>query len=349
MRPDPAADPDAAVAALIRNEVKVERFQTPGHRIVRFVVGRRHGLGWTLPRYLRAIHPNWPPALVARWCADGRVTVDDAVAGPAHLVATGQRIELKAPNPPPDPALGPVPPLELLYHDRDLAVVNKPTGQLAHQAGQVLSGTVLDQLQAWAEPQGIAPREVRLINRIDRETSGALIASLSLEAHRRLAAALDEGRIAKTYRAVCHGAPQPVAGIWDAPLAAEGPHTIRRCVHADGQPSQTGYRTLAVAPGGRFALLELDLITGRQHQIRVHAAHHGHPLVGDWVYGTPVAGLPGQALHAWALDLPHPGDGRRIRIEAPFRASLAELWERLASGGAVTVIPLNDEQRSKLG
>jgi 23S rRNA pseudouridine1911/1915/1917 synthase len=338
---------DSAVHALIRNEIKVERRIEGGERIVRFHTGRRHGLGWFLPRYLLAIGPRWPAELLELWCSDGRCTVDGQVVGPHWQVVPGRLVELRL-TVPPEQTAAPAP-LALLWHDRELALASKPTGQLAHPAGKQMSGTLLNQLQDWAAAQGIDPNEVRLLNRIDRETSGLVIATLALPAHQRLAEQLDAGAIRKTYRAICRGVPEPRAGTWDAPLGPLGPHTIRRGVLPDGQASRTGYTVEEVAAGGAWAVLRLDLHTGRQHQIRVHAMHHGHPLLGDWVYGEPVAELPGQALHAWRLELAHPSTGAPITVEAPFPPQLAALWAHLAAGGSPTPIPLSADQRSKLG
>lgn len=345
--PDPLAHPDAAVHALIRNEICIVRRHEGGERVVRFATGRRHGLGWPLARYLRAIGPRWPDELVARWCDDGRCIVDGAVVGPQWQVLPGRQVELRIGVPP--PAAGTAPPLCLLWHDRHLAVACKPTGQLAHQAGREMSGTLLNQLQEWAAGCGIDPNEVRLVNRIDRETSGAVIASLSLAAHQGLAAQLAARTIAKTYRAICRGMPAAESGEWTDPIGALGAHTIRRGVLADGQPSRTLWRVEASAPGAAWSLLTLGLVTGRQHQIRVHASHHGHPLLGDWVYGEPVAELPGQALHAWRIAFEHPIAGGRIELEAPFPDALAGLWRQLLAGGAPTPVPLTAEQRSRLG
>ena len=337
-----------AVLALIRNEIKVEkRVGAGGERVFRFATGRRHGLGWFLPRYLRAIGPRWPDELLAKWCDDGRCTVDGQVVGAQWQVLPGRQVELRI-APLPDEGHKP-PPLDLLWHDRHVVFANKPTGQLAHQAGKQLSGTLLNQLQDWATAQGLDPNEVRLINRIDRETSGIVIATLDLTAHQRLAVQLDDRAIRKAYRAICVGVPEPRDGDWREPLGPLGEHTIRRGVREDGQASHTEYHVEEVAVDGRHAVVRLELHTGRQHQIRVHATHHGHPLVGDWVYGQPIAELPGQALHAWVVECAHPMSGEPLRIEAPFPPQLAALWQRLRAGGAATPVELSADQRSKLG
>lgn len=339
--------PEHAIRARIRNEIRIEKQVLPdGERIFRFRT-KRYGAGWTLAKYLSAIGPRWPEALRRHWCEDGRCTVDGAVVGPDWLVEPGRLIELRVR---PLPLAGPPPPpLDVLWHDEHLVIANKPTGQLAHPAGRALLGTLLNQLQQWAHERGRNPAEVRLLNRIDRETSGIVIATLDLPTHRRLAAQLAAHAIRKSYRAICVGVPEPPDGDWCEPLGPVGPHTIARGVRADGQESRTEYHVEAVAEDRRHAILRLELHTGRQHQIRVHAAHHGHPLVGDWVYGQPIAELPGQALHAYRVAFTHPLSGAAIAVEAPFPPQLAALWERLRQGGTVTPIPLTAEQRSKLG
>lgn len=339
--------PDAAVHALIRNEIKIEKRVEGEERVFRFATGRRHGLGWFLPRYLRAIGPRWPDELLDRWCEDGRCTVDGQVVGACWQVVPGRQVVLRIAAPP-DEGHRP-PPLDLLFHDRHLVLTNKPTGQLAHQAGKQLSGTLLNQLQAWAVQQGIDPNEVRLLNRIDRETSGIVVATLDLAAHQALAAQLDAKLIRKTYRAICAGVPEPRDGHWREALGPLGEHTIRRGVIPDGQDSHTEYHVDEVACDAAHAVLRIDLHTGRQHQIRVHATHHGHPLVGDWVYGQPIAELPGQALHAWRIAFAHPVGGAPVEVEAPFPPQLADLWRVLGAGGRPSPIPLTPDQRSKLG
>ncbi len=340
--------PDAAIHALIRNETRIEkRVGDGGERIYRFATGRRHGLGWFLPRYLRAVGPRWPDELLTLWCSNGRCLVDGQIVGPEWQVVPGRLVELRI-APLPDEGHRP-PPLELLWHDRQVVFANKPTGQLAHQAGKQLSGTLLNQLQDWAVAQGIDPNEVRLINRIDRETSGLVIATCDLAAHQGLAAQLESRTIRKAYRAICVGVPEPHDGDWREAIGPLGEHTIRRGVIPDGQASHTEYHVEEVTVDGRHAVIRLELHTGRQHQIRVHATHHGHPLVGDWVYGQAVAELPGQALHAWVVECAHPITGAPLRIEAPFPPALAALWATLRGGGAATAVELTDDQRSKLG
>lgn len=344
---DAGGEPDEAER--VRNEIRVERELTATHRVVRFAVGANHGRNWRLDKYLTAVWPTISRSLIVRWLERGAATVDGAPAGARMKLRPGMQVVVHAPLPERDAGDGDPPPLEILLHDGGLLVCNKPVGQLAHQAGKTMTGTLLDQVQEWFAARGGRREEVRLVNRIDRDTSGIVLMSLDVKTHVRLAAAMEAGDLHKEYRAICHGRPQPPAGAWRDPIGEAGEHTIARCVRADGQEAWTDYELLEEAPGGAFSLLRLLLHTGRQHQIRVHASHHGLPLVGDWVYGQACAELPGQALHAAVLALPHPRTGQELRIEAPLTASLRSLWAQLRAGGRPTALELSAEQRSKLG
>ncbi len=347
-------DADAEAAARVRGEVKVERTRTATHRIVRFQVGRLHGRDaaghlWRLDKYLHAILPRIPRSVIRRWLAAGCARLDGAPAGERAKLRAGQQVELVAPLPGAGEADDDAaePSLRILHRGRGWLALDKPPGQLAHEAGREMTGTLLNHAQGWARANGIDPAEVRLVNRIDRDTSGIVIATTDLATHLRLAAAMESRDLRKEYRAIASGAPQPESGDWRDPIGDGPPGSVARQVRADGQHAWTGYRTLAVAAG--CALLAIDLHTGRQHQIRVHAAHAGHPLVGDWVYGAPCAELPGQALHSAVLELDDPEDGRRRRIEAPLPEAFAALWRQLEAGRPPTPRALDAEERRKLG
>jgi 23S rRNA-/tRNA-specific pseudouridylate synthase len=169
----------------------------------------------------------------------------------------------------------------------------------------------------------------------------------------------------KEYRAICHGSPLEEHGDWRDPIGDGPDETIQRAVRPDGQICHTEYfvleRAQSIEPKkvepnatsldnpNTFSLLRLLLHTGRQHQIRVHAAHNGCPLVGDWVYGTACGDLKGQALHAVMMEFVHPKEKRTVRIEAPFPRVLANLWAKLKAGGSLIPVGLSEEQQSKLG
>ena len=338
---------DLAEAASIRCEVKVERRLLGGRRSVRFAVGRLHGKGWRLDKYLHAILPTISRGLLRKWIDQGHCTVDGGPTTIRAKLKPGQVVHLDAPVRAGTEA--PSAALALLGQGRGWCVVNKPAGQLPHPAGRILSGTVLDQVQDWFSDQGGDPAEVRLVNRIDRDTSGIVLVSLDLGAHTLLAEALEAHALRKEYRAICHGTPRPAQGSWTDPILEASVESIAMRIDPAGKPSHTDYEVLEVAPQG-YSLLRVLLRTGRQHQIRIHAAHHGHPLVGDWVYGPACADLAGQALHAAILAFPDPERPvRTITIEAPLPGSIGTLWDRLVAGGTVTPRELNDDERSRLG
>ena len=354
-----------AAAEKIRGEVVVERELTGTHRRLTFTIPKNHapphGDAWRLDRYVHALMPTISRSLIQKWLENGAATIDGARAKPRAALKAGMRVEFTAPLPAPDPDAAVFPPLSFIYRDQWMAVVNKPPGQLAHQAGRTMSGTLVNQLQDWAETEGLDPREMRLVNRIDRDTSGLVLVSLDAVAHTRLGKAIEAHDLHKEYRAICHGIPLDAAGEWHDPLGPGDERSIARVVRPDGQDCWTDYEVLETAPDGgvdepgktakkpAFSLLRLILHTGRQHQIRVHAAHNGLPLVGDWVYGKPCLEIPGQALHAAFLGLDHPMTKKRLDLQAPLPEAFAKLWSNLKAGAAPTAIPLSAEQKSKLG
>jgi 23S rRNA pseudouridine1911/1915/1917 synthase len=335
----------ADLPACIRNGVPVVKRLTPTHRQVDFLV-RGAAVGVALRVVIEALCPRYSQALLTRWAADGRITVD---GGPADLdrgLPFGAQVALRVPLPPPDPTYV-VPPLVLVHADDHVLVADKAIGQLAHQAGAIMSGTLLNQLQDWVLKRGGDPAQVRLVNRIDRDTGGLVLVSRALAVHQVLSQAVADRQVHKEYLAICHGVPTSAAGEWTDPIGLGPAHTVIRQVRPDGQACRTAWQVAATDPAGRYALLRLVLHTGRQHQIRVHASHHGFPLVGDWVYGRPCRDLPGQALHAAVLGFTHPVTGAAIQATAPATVLLS-LWERLAAGGTVAEVPLTPEQRARL-
>jgi 23S rRNA pseudouridine1911/1915/1917 synthase len=346
---------DEADIEAIRNEVPVERILTSTHRILKFTVGRLHGRGWRLDKYLAALLPTMSRALIQRWIERGDATIDAVVATGRPVLRPGQYVVLHAPLPERDGDQGYDNNLDILYQDRWLLAINKPPGQLAHQAGRTMTGTLLNQVQDWYEATGGDPLQVRLVNRIDRDTSGIVLVSLDVKAHAIVSQSMEARDLDKEYRAICHGSPNEQHGHWRDSIGEGPPESIARIVKPDGQICHTEFFVLETSPLKKptdtpaFSLLRLLLHTGRQHQIRVHAAHNGCPLVGDWVYGKPCAELTGQALHAALMEFAHPFEKRAVRIEAPLPQRLLDVWQHLAAGGAPTELPLNEEQRSKLG
>jgi 23S rRNA pseudouridine1911/1915/1917 synthase len=283
-----------------------------------------------------------PRNQVQHWIREGLVLVNDHEARPSTALAAGDRIDCRPPERRED-RIQPEPgELAVLYEDADLLVLDKPAGLTVHPGAGRATGTLAHHLLArYPEIAGVGgPGRPGIVHRLDQGTSGVLVVARTPEAYIRLARAFSDRRVEKRYLAVVYGAPEPAAGTIDAPI---GRHSVRRkemTVRLGGRPARTVYRTLAARVG--TALLELDLATGRTHQIRVHLKHIGHPLVGDPVYGEArwkalpravqplLRDFPRPALHAWRLAFRHPSDERPLEFEAPVPRDLRELCEALA-------------------
>ena len=226
--------------------------------------------------------------------------------------------------------------LDVVYEDDDLLIVDKPAGLVVHPSPGHDTGTLVHALlgrQSGAEYGGIAGvRRPGIVHRLDRDTSGLLMVAKNDTAQAGLMAQLKARRVKKTYLALVQGSVSAAVGRIEAPIGRDPRHRMRMAVVPDGRASTTGYRVRE-----RFAewtLLELDLVTGRTHQIRVHLDAIGHPIAGDPVYGTGTSrrgpeGLERLFLHAWRLELASPGDGHLIRAEAPLPAELEGALEGL--------------------
>lgn len=280
-----------------------------------------------------------PRNQVQRWIRDGHVRVGGRVEKPSYTILEGDRIDCDPPERKDDRVSPEEGDLRVLYEDADLAVLDKPAGLTVHPGAGRATGTLAHHLLArYPEMAGVGgPGRPGIVHRLDQGTSGVLAVARTAAAYHRLARAFAAREVDKRYLAIAYGEPKPPEGTVDAPI---GRHAVRRkemTVRADGRPARTGYRALAARAG--IALVELDLETGRTHQIRVHLKHLGHPLVGDPVYGearwkslprsvqTRLRDFPRPALHAWRLALAHPIDGRRLAFEAPVPDDLRELWE----------------------
>jgi len=222
-----------------------------------------------------------------------------------------------------EPESGPV---EILYEDSYLIVLNKPSGLLVHPSSQTSRGTLSNYLAYYYQQQG-AICTVRPIHRLDRETSGCVVFAKDSHTQALLDNFMKEGSLKRTYQAVVQGILDPPAGTISAPI---GPHPTmpnRRAVDPKGDQAITHYKTVQTFT--EASLLELTLATGRTHQIRVHFAHVGHPIIGDRMYGKSSALITGQALHASSLHFSHPVEQREIEVKAPFPINFLLVLESL--------------------
>ncbi|TVR12164.1 MAG: RluA family pseudouridine synthase [Planctomycetota bacterium] len=313
----------------IRGEASVQRQLTSTHRHIDIILHGSSADGWRLDRILALLCPTLSRSLFQMWIQRGDVRCNGSPARVSTRVRRGDHIAVKTllPNNPEDLQHHDAA-LRIVHEEEDFLVVDKPPGQLVHQAGRVFHGTLLGQVQQYLEERGRDPEQARLVNRIDRETSGLVLIGLSADTQRALSMALERRDVQKTYLALCHGCPQPEHGHWRQPIGPGDDGTPKRRIRDDGQPCHTEYQVLEERNG--VSLLRITLHTGRQHQIRLHAAHNGHPLLGDWIYGQACEGLPGQALHAHRLVFAHPHHRQAVRVESPLPPPLAAIWEACA-------------------
>lgn len=215
-------------------------------------------------------------------------------------------------------------PLPVVWEDEHLLVVNKPAGMTAH-ASNFLPGTpTVAGALAWTRGADFIFHPV---NRLDKGTTGLMVIAKSGYVHDLLRRCLHTADFRREYRAVCLGCPVPEQGTVDAPIGRDESSVVARKVRADGAPAVSHYRVLA--RGEAFSFLALRPETGRTHQLRVHMAHLGCPLAGDWLYGTEDPELiPRPALHSYAVDLAHPVSGELLRLTAPLPEDMRRLLQR---------------------
>lgn len=250
--------------------------------------------------------------------SEGGITVNGEAVTVRRVLRAGDILTLAAEDAAPTEKIRPVDlPIDILYEDDELVVPSKPANMPTHPSHDHYDDTVANALCYRYEQMGV-PFCFRPINRLDRDTSGLLLIARGQIAADRLNRAMREGRIRKTYLAILEGTPTPTEGEIETHLCRTAESIIVRRVcppEEGGDYALTRYRTLAVS--GTYALVEASPITGRTHQLRVHFAHLGHPIVGDDMYGHPHPDMPRQALHAFTLNFPHPTDGHELALTAP--------------------------------
>jgi len=299
--------------------------------------------GERLDRYLAAECPGISRSQLKQLIEAGDVTVEARAAKPSHKLRVGERVILTVP-PPEAPALIPEDiPLKVLYEDADLLVLDKPAEMVVHLGAGVKRGTLVNALLHHCKDLSGIGGVARpgIVHRLDKGTSGLLVVAKNDRAHQGLSSQFQSRRVAKTYLAFVWGRPRDASGKIDLPLGRS--ERDRKKIASHGRklrPAVTRYRVLKRWPA--VSLLELKPETGRTHQLRVHLAELGHPIVGDPTYGrrqlkaselSPaltaiLKETPFQLLHAWRLSFVHPVSGKEISFEAPMRAEM-EAFQKL--------------------
>jgi 23S rRNA pseudouridine1911/1915/1917 synthase len=259
------------------------------------------------------------------------VTVDGRREHPSHQLASGARVVATLPVAEDARPAAESIPLSVIYEDEDVIVVNKPAGLTVHPAPGHPSGTLVNALLAIAPELAEARETMRpgIVHRLDKDTSGLLVVARSDRARASLINQLKEREVHKTYLALVQGVPEPTQGTIEAPIGRHPRNRKKMAVVAGGREAETRYRVREVLDS--FALLEVEPVTGRTHQVRVHLAAIGHPVVGDGAYGrrSPLVGR--QFLHAWRLAFELPSSRRLVEFESPLPADLRQALESLGA------------------
>ncbi len=301
--------------------------------------------GERLDAFAAAAVPSLTRSQVKRLIEASLVAVNGRPAKPSYLVSAGDRISITVPPPVAPSAKPEAIPLAILYEDSEIIVVNKPAGLVVHPAAGHPGGTLVNALLAHCRDLSGVGGELKagIVHRLDAGTSGVIVAAKNDAAHLSLTAQFAARTVEKVYGALIIGAMRSDAGTFDAPIGRSRSDRKRISSHTTrARAALTEWRVLE-RYGTSLSWMEVTLHTGRTHQIRVHFAEAGHPLVGDPLYGGerklhripagPMRGaaamLERPALHAWRLGIDHPKSGQRMRFEAPLPEDLAALLERL--------------------
>ncbi len=259
-----------------------------------------------------------------KWLPDG-ILLDGERAFVNALVAPGQVLDVAVDDPGRTPRILPAPgALDIRFEDEHLVVLNKQPGVLVHPVVPEQTDTLGNFLLWHYQQTGQAGTLFHPVHRLDRGTTGLLVAAKHPSAQTALKEQLHTPRFRRVYLAVTMGAPEPPEGAVDAPIRKDPASAIAHQVHPDGLPARTRYRVLRTS--GPYALVELVLDTGRTHQIRVHMAHLGHPLAGDFLYGAEDRQLiPRPALHSYHLSFQHPVTGGEMDFTQPLPEDMGRL------------------------
>ncbi len=288
-----------------------------------------------LDAFLAARGPGLTRSAAARLIEEGRVLVDRKKPAKSLRLTGGETVTVELPPPEVSEALPEDIPLDVVYEDGDVIVVNKPRGLVVHPAPGHPGGTLVNALlnRCGDSLSGVGGvLRPGIVHRIDKDTSGLIIAAKNDFAHGRLSAQLQDHTLARTYECIVVGNLREDSGTVDAPLGRSLSDRKKQAVVQGGRRAVTHWEVIARYPG--FTHVRCHLETGRTHQIRVHMAHLGHPILGDTVYGAkkPVPGLQGQCLHAAGLRFLHPRTGLPVELTCPLPEEFMRQLRRLEEG-----------------
>ena len=288
--------------------------------------------GTRLDAYLARVLGDVTRSAAARAIEEGRVLADGRTVGKSFRLSGGEAVEFTPEEPAPIDAVPQDIPLDVVYEDDDVIVVNKPSGLVVHPAPGHPDGTLVNALlyHCGGSLSGVGGAlRPGIVHRIDRDTSGLIIAAKNDLAHQFLSAQLADHTLARTYDCIVVGNLREDSGTVDAPIARDSRDRKRMAVVPGGRRAVTHWEVIARYPG--YTHVRCRLETGRTHQIRVHMAYLGHPILGDTVYGAKkaVPGLTGQCLHAVGLQFIHPRTGALVSLSCPLPEEFAAMLRKI--------------------
>ena len=273
--------------------------------------------GERLDTFLAQRCPDLSRSRIQALTAEGCVTIDGAPAKPAARLRQGQTVSLVVPPPAPSSLVPQAMDLHVVHEDRDLLVIDKPSGLVTHPAPGHPDHTLANAVLAHCPNLEGVGGEIRpgLVHRLDKDTSGLIVVAKNDTAQAGLSAQFKDRTVSKAYLAAVTGHPDTERAIIDAPIGRHPRSRTRMAVVSAGRDAITEYDVLRHLRG--YSLVEARPKTGRTHQIRVHMASVGHPVAGDATYGRPAPGLDRHFLHAHCLAFDHPRTGNRLKLESP--------------------------------
>jgi 23S rRNA pseudouridine1911/1915/1917 synthase len=291
--------------------------------------------GLRLDQALARALPQYSRARLQGWIEAGSVLVDGRTLRGRDKVLGGEKVQIRAQIEADDQVAAEELPLDVVFKDRALIVINKPAGMVVHPGAGNAGHTMQNALLAFDPKLAVVPR-AGIVHRLDKDTSGLLVVARTPEVHKTLVEALAAREVERHYTALCTGV-MTGGGTVDEPIGRHRSQRTKMTVRADGRPAVTHYRVLNRFRG--HTLVRAELESGRTHQIRVHLGHIGYPIVGDPVYGgrrripagispelvDALSGFKRQALHAARLALVHPVSGKEMEWEAPLPADMTAL------------------------